>query len=235
MCIAIGENVMKAIANIKELSDVLYAESKDWMQKVYASTGVIPIIHKGQKDAVLFSNCGYIDLDMDAVYHTVNGMDLTEYCVITKADELIQYIRAMESYKEYLINSSLGRFSKADLFWGIIDAIVTAPENFKMYDGAGEQAWELTSMGFYHEHLTLQMVLIDYDMAEIWIDITQETTLEDALYAVATEMNKAIEGIENMTVCQVYLDRIHQVPNSFEELYVCISPVGEFRWLNDSE
>ena len=53
---------MEAIKNIAELKEIFEAENPKWQEAIYDKTGIILLLR--EKDGVLFSNCGYIDLNV---------------------------------------------------------------------------------------------------------------------------------------------------------------------------
>ena len=176
---------MKPISNMDKLICVLSAEDPSWQEKVYSQTGVIPVLKRG----VLFSNCGYIDLDSDAEYHYVSGEDRTEYCEINSVSKFVEYILQMESYQEFLVDISLGRFTKADLFWAVYSTIINPVENRLDADSSNDAEWGLYSIRFYQEHLELNMAVIACGPADLWIDVDEKTELQEALNHIVEQMN----------------------------------------------
>lgn len=209
---------MKAIANIKNLPILLSNENQSWKQKVFDLTGVIPNFDSKRNSMILYSNCGYIDLDIDAEYMYSNGVNNTEFCEIKSITELVDYIKNMESYKGLLIDESLGLFTKSDLFWGVWTAIISVRENMLHDDGHEEQEWNLYSIKKSPNSITLNMALIACDSIEISIDISDGTTLQETLNLVVTELNNVAKNVNDVPNLRVYLDKLQPSPDSFESL-----------------
>lgn len=213
---------MKVILNMDELPRVLSEEDPLWQEKVYAQTGVIPVLKRG----VLFSNCGYIDLDSDAEYRYVSGEDRTEYCEINSVSEIVEYILQMESYQEFLVDVSLGRFTKADLFWAVYSTIINPVENRLDADSSNDAEWGLYSIQFYQDHLELNMAVIACGPAGLWIDVDEETELLEALNHIAEQMN-----MEDLPEQKVFLEYLQKKPTTYEGLKKELEPGGQFAWL----
>ncbi len=195
---------MKAIKNIDELCIVITAD--DWLRQVYAATGVIPV--PSVNDVTLVSNCGSVDLDADAEYHYSRGEDLTEYCIIKTPDDLIEYIKGMESYRDYLVDQPLGSFSKSELHWAVKERILRFYED-----------WELYRIGVSENEITFHMALSGYDSTEISVPV--DLSLDETLRCVVREMNDLTEGLGDIPPCRVR-DRVFSVPRSFDELMATI-------------
>lgn len=227
---------MRAIENLKNLQNLLNSKDPSWQEKLYDQTGVIAIL-RGDS-AILLSNCGYIDLDADAEYRYVRGEDLTQYCTITSTDELAEYICQMESYHEFLVDQSFGRFTKAELFWAVHSQIVDADENTIRKNGEKIQDWGLYRISTYFHKLkneneiTLDMALIDYDACEMWIPWKKGLGLSDCLEHLVAEMNSITEDIDDISVYQVRYEKPIQVPKSYKELIALTQPGNVFDWLN---
>ena len=220
---------MKAIKNIDCLEHTLYTENPEWQQNIYDQTGVIVLLRKGY--GTLFNNCGYIDLDRDAEYCSKNGVDCTEYCEIKSIEELINYIKSMESYNEFLCDTSYGKFTKSELFWAIYARIISPLDNQRRPDGSIYQDWSLFSIGSYQKHIDLYMALVDYDSREFRLDISPETELNEALTQLALDMchiTEAANEVPQYTVCK---NANFVVPNRYEELKAQLSGGGLFHWL----
>lgn len=205
---------MKPISNMDKLICVLSTEDPLWQEKVYAQTGVIPVLKRG----VLFSNCGYIDLDSDAEYHYVSGEDRTEYCEINSVSEFVEYILQMESYQEFLVDISLGRFTKADLFWAVYSTIINPVENQLHTDGSIEAEWGLYSIHFYQERLELNMAVIACDQVDICVDYNPNASLQEVLKLIVKEMNKCTEDIDHIPQQRVHMKFLQKKPATYEEL-----------------
>ena len=172
---------MKGIRNINRLSVLLERENAAWQRVIYENTDTMPLF--SDKYVLLVSNCGYIDLDNDAEYTYSRGNDLTEYCDIESINDLIAYIKEMESYRKYLIDRSFGRFSKSDLFWAVFCRILHYSENLKCNSGSTYPAWHLSSIHEDEGRIVLDMALVDYDSIEMSLNIEADTTLDDACNA----------------------------------------------------
>lgn len=217
---------MKAILNMDKLLNTLSEEDPLWQEKIYARTGVIPVFKCG----ALFSNCGYIDLDRDAEYCYVSGEDRTEYCEINSISEFVEYILEMESYQEFLVDVSLGRFTKADLFWAVYSTIINPVENRLHADGSIDAEWGLYSIRFCQEHLELNMAVIACGPADLWIDIDEETELPEALNHIVEQMN-----MEDLPKQKVFMEYLQKKPTTFEELKKKLELDGEFNWLHEKK
>lgn len=231
---------MKAIENLNNLVDILNEEDNDWQKKIYNEIGVLVLIN--QHGGVLLSNCGYIDLVIDAEYVYLSGNDKTEYTSIKSIQELIDYILNMESYHRFLVDMSLGQFTKSELFWSVQNQIVLAEENQHREDGSAYQDWglyristETRPISPYNENneevIVLDMALVDYDTTEILIPRREDFGLSDALKKVTTEMNTITEDINDIPQYSVYCDKQVIVPNSFDDIERLIQPNGLFSWL----
>ena len=182
---------MKAIGNIQDLVDILSTEDTDWQKTIYNKTGVLVLINK--HGGVLLSNCGYVDLDVDAEYRSLHGKDVTQYTVIKSIQDLIEYILEMDSYHNYLVDIPLGQFTKSELFWSVQNQIILADGNQRRSDGTVYQDWGLYRISVYNrpippfseqkeeEMIVLDMALVDYDSTEIWIPRRLDLKLSDAL------------------------------------------------------
>lgn len=116
----------KPIGNIDKLQDLLTIEDTSWQKSVFNQTGLIVLPSpKGQSSWELISSCGIGSLDDDAEYHWVNGRDNTSYCEISNVEQLIKYIKEMDTYQSRLKNICLGLFYKSDLFWAIYARILS--------------------------------------------------------------------------------------------------------------
>lgn len=229
---------MKAIKNYKELKQLLETENSNWQEIIYDQTGTIVLF--SNNDATLISNCGYIDLDADAEYRSVSGENRTEYCVIGSIIELVDYILQMESYQKYLVDVSLGKFKKSELFWAVYSQVITAEENMRRNDGSTEQDWGLYRIGEYYyrtkdeEEITLEMALIAFDSCEIWLPKNDNLTLNDYLDLLVVELNSTTETIEEIPVYRVRRNKEIHAPKTFTELRSIIQPGGIFDWLCQS-
>ena len=199
---------MKAIRNMDTLIERLSLMDEDWQRIIYDKTGVILL-----ESLDLVSNCGCIHLDEDSVYSYSSGVDMTEYCEINSIDEAIAYIKGMESYSDILQDVSYGSFTKAELYWGILERILLRPENFSN-DG---QEWGLYNIGKHEEHVVLHMALIACDALDICLDISAETTIDDALNMLVSELNVEVEH-NDLLLPQKVFEGTYSVPNTYEEL-----------------
>lgn len=222
---------MKAIKNLHSVPSLLDREDPKWQRRVYDHTGVIPIPHKNGRGIDLLSACGYIDLDDDAVYKHSKGQDLTNYCEILSIDALTKYILEMESYQAYLIDYSLGSFSKAELFWGVWSTLISPKTNQLRPGGSCSQDWGLYHIQIYQNYIDLHMPLIEYNDCTIWIKHDPSQSLVEALEAIAKEMNNVTADMDEIPVCRVIHNELQPPPRSFEALYSKLCPGGEFDWL----
>ncbi len=220
---------MKAIKNIKTLKDTLEIESNTWQEEIFAETGAIVVFSKN--GPILWSSCGYIDLDYDAEYRYVNGLDATEYCEISSIEGLIAYIKDMEGYAEYLVDYSFGQFNKSDLFWAVYACIICQEKNQKHNDGTYYPDWSLFRIGQYQNHVTLEMALNEYDCCEFELDITPDTSLETALVSLSEQMRDCTEDIEEVPQYKAFCNIAFAVPSSFQELSAQLYNDALFPWL----
>ena len=181
---------------------------KDWQRIIYDATGVILL-----ESLDLVSNCGCISLDEDSVYSYASGADVTEYCEVNSIDEAIAYIKAMDSYSDLFQDVSYGKFSKAELYWGILERILLRPENFSD-EG---QAWGLYNIGTHGEQVQLHMALIACDAVDIGLDISEGTTLKAALQMVVTELNVSAD-VQDWIPYQKVFAGVYSVPRTYAEL-----------------
>ena len=222
---------MQAISNLSALQSILSAENPDWQRTIYDCTKTIPIPYQNGKRICLFGACGYIDLDDDAVYTYKKGIDLTAYIEINSIDALCKYILAMESYQNTLVDMSFGQFSKSELFWGIWSTLISPQANQQRPNGSYTQDWGLYQIQRYKDHIDLHMPIIEYNDCSLWIDHAPNQSLSEALEAVAIEMNKVTEDLEEIAIYRVIYSELQAPPSSFEELYSKLRPGGEFDWL----
>lgn len=220
---------MDAIKNTADLPQILAAENPKWQEIIYEQTGVIVLIK--EKYGTLFSNCGFIDLDRDAWYCSANGVDITKYCDITNINSLIEYIKSMDGYKDCLIDSSYGKFTKSELFWAVYAHIICPEDNQRRPDGEIYQDWGLYSIGTYQHHTELHMALVDYDSCDFWLDISPETNLNEALIQLAKDMCDITEDIDEVQQYAVREDVSFSIPHSFQSLQAQLSEGGLFYWL----
>lgn len=86
---------MKVIKDYDSLAQRMSCINSDWQKYVYDATGAIPL-----ESLYLVSNCGYISLDQDSEYSYSSGVDTSKYCEINSIEELISYIKEMDSYAD---------------------------------------------------------------------------------------------------------------------------------------
>lgn len=204
---------MKAIKNIDTLIDRLALIDNDWQRIIYDKTGVIL-----SERHYLVSNCGSVDLDDENLYYDENN-DTIEYCEINSIDEAISYIKAMRSSLDRLQDVSYGKFTKSELFWAILERILLRPENF---DESGVQPWALFSIGKDEQHVDLDIFDVLGGHGSIWLNITEETTLDDALKMFVSELNLDADnqiGIPYQNIFEVK----YSVPNTYKELKAIFS------------
>ena len=171
---------MKAINNIDTLIERLSLIDKDWQRIIYDKTGVIL-----SERLSLVSNCGSVYLNDEDLYYDDDN-DEIEYCEINSIDEAISYIQAMKSSVDRLQDVSYGKFTKSELFWAILERILLRPENF---DENGVQPWALFSIGKDEQDVEAWIWDALTGWNAIGLDITEETTLDDALMMFASELN----------------------------------------------
>lgn len=211
---------MKPIKDRDELLHILENENPNWQKEIYEKTGVILMF--ANYGAVLFSNCGYLDFDCDTACYYRSGTDETAIA------SLVECIKSMESYAEYLVDFSYGKFTKSELFWGIYERILLPIENQTLPDGTIETLWGLYKIGRYEEQVWLDMALIASDEINFEIDITKETTLHEALDSIAMTMT---EITEIPGFCLKNVEKEYEVPRTYNELLNQTMPGGKFEWL----
>ena len=219
---------MKAIKNVCELQSLLNDQNSAWQEHIYNETGVLLLFRKS--GPILFSSCGHIDLDYDADYRWCNGREETEYCSITSIEEMVNYILAMPSYESFLKDRSYGKFSKAELFWGIYSRVIMAPQNLSLSENPGGRIYDLSSVSEYAGNIDLYMAAVDYDAMNIWLPIDPNLTLNDMLDILVNELNEIAVDLgeplyKNHTGNEI------KVPCSYIELLSVLSPGAEFDWL----
>lgn len=226
---------MKAIRNIEGIPAILKKEDAQWLKKVYDETGIIVAFRS--KDAILVGKCGYIDLDNDAEYSVSGGVDTTQYCDIRTTNDLVEYVRAMDSYHKYLVDDSLGTFNKSDLFWAAIEQIIFAKDNQVHKDGKVYRDWGLNRISTYYsepdneEKIVLDMDLIEYDSTEIWISKRGTMSINEALDVICNEINAITADMKDIPQYSVRSNRSYHVPNSYEEMLSLLQTDGVFGWL----
>ena len=219
---------MQAILNMKTLIEVFASQDEHWQEKIYEKTGSLLLFPRS--GPILFSNCGYIDLDYDADYRSCNGRDETEYCSITSIEEMVNYILAMPGYESFLKDRSYGKFSKAELFWGIYSRVIMAPQNLALSKKPGDIIYGLYTIGEYAGNIDLYMAAVEYDAMNIWLPIDQNLTLNDMLDILVKELNEIAVDLGE----PLYKNRIEndiKFPCSYAELLSVLSPGAEFDWL----
>jgi hypothetical protein len=224
---------MKVINNVADIPKLLSKENIFWQKVVYEETGVIPILQKNQQNMVLYSDCGYIELNDDSESYIVNKIDITEYCEIKTIQELISYILKMESYQKYLCDTPLGMFSKAQLFWGVWSTLINASENQMRKDGSQRQDWVLFQIHAYNECLNLHFALIEYDDVYIEVNASESITLEEALTKVVYEMNDILANVVEIPQYKIHINKLLQPPKTFEELWATVCSGGLFDWIQE--
>lgn len=209
---------MKAINNIDTLIERLSLIDKDWQRIIYDKTGVIL-----SERLSLVSNCGSVYLNDEDLYYDDDN-DEIEYCEINSIDEAISYIEAMKSSVDRLQDVSYGKFTKSELFWAILERILLRPENF---DENGVQPWALFSIGKDEQDVEAWIWDALTGWNAIGLDITEETTLDDALMMFASELNINAEVQDWAPYLKIF-DVEYSVPNTYEELKAIFSKGSVF-------
>ena len=218
---------MDAINNVDQLKTIFERENPRWQEIIFEKTGVVLLLK--DKSGTLFSRCGFIDLDYEAEYCYDHGIDKTSYCEITHIDEIIEYILNMESYASVLTDIPVSLFSKADLFWAAHDQIVWAEANKKRPDGSNIQDWELFSISKYLNHTEMHMALIEYDSTDIWLDLPDDISLDEALNMLVKEMNEVTHDISRIPEYRVISSNRVANPKTYNDL---MNRINEgFNWL----
>jgi len=209
---------MKAINNIDTLIERLSLIDKDWQRIIYDKTGVIL-----SERLSLVSNCGSVYLNDEDLYYDDDN-DEIEYCEINSIDEAISYIQAMKSSVDRLQDVSYGKFTKSELFWAILERILLRPENF---DENGVQPWALFSIGKDEQDVEAWIWDALTGWNAIGLEITEETTLDDALMMFASELNINAEVQDWAPYLKIF-DIDYSVPNTYEELKTIFSKGSVF-------
>lgn len=209
---------MKAINNIDTLIERLALIDKDWQRIIYDKTGVIL-----SERLYLVSNCGIVYLDDEDLYYNEDN-DEIEYCEINSIDEAISYIEAMKSSVDRLQDVSYGKFTKSELFWAILERILLRPENL---NEDGVQPWALYCIGKYEQHVEVWIWDVFNGYNAIWLDITEKTTLDDALMMLVSELNPNAEDQDWAPYLKI-LDVEYSVPHTYEELKTIFSKGSVF-------
>ena len=130
---------MERIHNIDVLEKILSKEDPLWQRRVYEEIGVAVLPWKEEKPYWgLISSCGLADLEDDAEHRVANGRDESSCCDICSIEQLISYIKRMDTYRNVLQDISLGEFNKSDLFWAVYYRILFLnryPNDFDPYMG----------------------------------------------------------------------------------------------------
>ena len=209
---------MKAINNIDTLIERLSLIDKDWQRIIYDKTGVIL-----SERLSLVSNCGSVYLNDEDLYYDDDN-DEIEYCEINSIDEAISYIQAMKSSVDRLQDVSYGKFTKSELFWAILERILLRPENF---DENGVQPWALFSIGKDEQDVEAWIWDALTGWNAIGLEITEETTLDDALMMFASELSINAEVQDWAPYLKIF-DIDYSVPNTYEELKTIFSKGSVF-------
>ena len=209
---------MKAINNIDTLIERLALIDKDWQRIIYDKTGIIL-----SERLSLVSNCGSVYLTDEDLYYDDDN-DEIEYCEINSIDEAISYIQAMKSSVDRLQDVSYGKFTKSELFWAILERILLRPENF---DENGVQPWALFSIGKDEQDVEAWIGDALTGWNAIGLEITEETTLDDALKMLVSELNTGADD-EDGPPYQKIFDVEYSVPNTYEELKTIFSKGSVF-------
>lgn len=209
---------MKAINNIDTLIERLSLIDKDWQRIIYDKTGVIL-----SERLSLVSNCSSVYLNDEDLYYDDDN-DEIEYCEINSIDEAISYIQAMKSSVDRLQDVSYGKFTKSELFWAILERILLRPENF---DENGVQPWALFSIGKDEQDVEAWIWDALTGWNAIGLEITEETTLDDALMMFASELNINAEVQDWAPYLKIF-DIDYSVPNTYEELKTIFSKGSVF-------
>lgn len=209
---------MKAINNIDTLIERLSLIDKDWQRIIYDKTGVIL-----SERLSLVSNCGSVYLNDEDLYYDDDN-DEIEYCEINSIDEAISYIQEMKSSVDRLQDVSYGKFTKSELFWAILERILLRPENF---DENGVQPLALFSIGKDEQDVEAWIWDALTGWNAIGLDITEETTLDDALMMFASELNINAEVQDWAPYLKIF-DIEYSVPNTYEELKTIFSKGSVF-------
>lgn len=217
---------MKAIKNdFLELQKVLASNDVNWQRIIYDRLGVLLLL---KKTPILFSNCGYIDLDFDVEYRYVSGVDKTEYIEIHSIEDMIEYISNMPSYYKYLKDVAYDKYTKSELFWAICSRVIYAPQNLELSLPVENVLYGLNTISEYNGELELDISVVDRDTGIISLPLG--LTLNETLNLLVKQLNDcAIELGE-----PIYANRTENnvcVPSSYDDVLKKLESNAEFGWL----
>lgn len=174
---------MKQIKNMDCLEQLLSQENPNWQEAIFEQTGVAVLPEgKKQHEWALLSRCGgSFDLDFD----TDEGDTVT----IESIHDLAEYICGMELYRTMLADSSYGQFTKSELLWALQSRLVQQNK----YIGSNDCIYGIKAildMADGTTELVSSVCGVD-DLPGMQLQITAETSLEDAVEQFAVQMEAA--------------------------------------------
>lgn len=205
---------MLPIKNIESLNEILLKQDPEWKKKVYNEIGVYCMKNDHMHSYVLYSTSGSADLDDEVCYYSDNK-DFEE---IESVNDLVDYIKSMESFKTILMDKSYGKVKKSELFNDILYNIVvpTIEQTKKKY---GDDAVYIVPFNIIDDGFS---VLFNY--AYSGIDETYEKLKVENTSTIESIMEQFIENIskvitENNLSVELTISKKHfNVPKSFNEL-----------------
>ena len=214
----------KQIGNIDTLQRQLAKEDAVWQQRVFNETGVVVLPSpKGQSYWKLISACGSGYLD-DIEYHCRNGGDDSSCCDIQSVEQMITYIKEMDSYRYVLQDVDLGGFKKSDLFWTIYYRIFF-PNRYSddslvygMKQIVGPGCAPLQNMG--NEELWFRASAVGIDeLGVITISLSEQPSLNDIVDSFAEELRSVWSDLD-MGEQEFEYDRNGKVvvPKTYDEV-----------------
>lgn len=87
---------------------------------------------------------------------------------------------------------------------------------------SGVQIWALFSIGKDEQHVDLDIFDVLGGHGSIWLDITEETTLDDALVMFVAQLNENAD-VQDWIPYQNIFEVKYSVPNTYEELKAIFS------------
>lgn len=238
-----------------EFFESLEKEHPDWQRIIYEKTGVLVRINYC---SVSFeTTCAYIvfqryqkeELDSDQKLDCTHPLcrqsvensrnyDLETYDIsnVRNLDDLIESIRQMHCYRQYLQDQNLGKFSKSDLYYGIWNRIFLADINYSRIDPNFGYEYDPQfftvdyddSTRIYHVAITYEFgqriynAYDSYGFSKFYLQIREDTTLDDALKEVCDKLNKYKEELwsdNDKVLCYETAPAADfKVPETYEEL-----------------
>ena len=238
-----------------EFFESMEKEHPDWQKTIFEKTGVLVKI---DYYAVSFeTTCAFIvferyqkeeldeDLELDCThplccqcveYKYRYDQETYDISNVRSLDDLIESIKLMYCYQQYLQDHTLGKFSKSDLYYGIWNRILRADLNFSridpytgyVYDPQFITADYDDTNGVYDVSITYEFgqriygAFDTYGFSEFYLHIQENTTLDDALKEVCKKLNEEKESLWANNDKVIYYELApatdYKIPETYEEL-----------------